>query len=82
MRIAASMPVMPSMITSLIRKSGREFAGCFNGCFSRVHSSSFETAAVENKGERVCNELLVVEDEDAPENLCTRHRIPFSGCAP
>ena len=40
------------------QKIGREFAGCFNGCFSRVHSSSFETAAVESRGERVCNELL------------------------
>ena len=63
--IAASMPVIPVMITSEMSMSGAKGVEGLDGFFAAVDSSRFKAGLVEDDGESVGDDLLVVGDEHA-----------------
>ena len=68
--IAASMPVMPVMMTSEMSMLGLEGVERFEGLFAAVDGASLKACLVKNDGEGVGDHLFIVGDEDAWLGRC------------
>ena len=60
--IAASIPVMPVMMTSLMSISGWKLSSD-SGLFSAKHSACLKARLIQDDCERIGNYLLVIGDE-------------------